>query len=219
MAPATEMQIKIAPSRTALMVIDMQNDFCAEGGYVERIGKNAAPCRAVAPIVTVLADAARAAHVPVVWVFANYADERVVPAMLRRKREMGIELPCCTPGSWGAAPFGVQPLPGERIFEKHSYSLFSNPNAEASLKKAGIDTLVFTGVQTNVCVESSLRDAHSRGFFVVIVQDGVASHSAKLHEATLMNVGSLWGDVLTSAQVLSVWGSAGRHSSPTESTT
>jgi ureidoacrylate peracid hydrolase len=73
------------------------------------------------------------------------------------------------------------------------------------LQALGRRTIVFTGVQTQVCVESTLRDAHARGYFCVAVQDAVGSHTAALHAATLDNVRFLFGDVCDAADVLAAW--------------
>lgn len=196
---------RLAPGRTALVVVDMQNDFCAPGGYIAGIGRDVASQGAiVAPLVTLIA-AARAALVPVLWLTACYEDERVPPAMLAQKRRMGVGAICCARGSWGGDFFGVRPAEGEAVFEKHTYSGFSNPGFEAHLRARGIETLLFCGVQTNICVESTLRDAHSRGFYVALAADAVASHTPHLHEATLANVRFLLGDVLTSTEIAQAW--------------
>ena len=76
---------------------------------------------------------------------------------------------------------------------------------DAQLKALGVETLVFTGVQTNVCVESTLRDAHSHGYFTVLVSDCVASHMPAQHEATLANVRFLLGYLTDSPALKSVW--------------
>ena len=88
---------------------------------------------------------------------------------------------------------------------KHTYSGFAGTDLAARLAALGRKTLVFTGVQTQVCVESTLRDAHSLGYFCVVPQDAVGSHTPALHEATLNNVRFLFGDVCASADVRKAW--------------
>jgi ureidoacrylate peracid hydrolase len=197
---------RLAPRHTALIVIDMQNDFCAEGGYVERsIGRDASACRAVAaPIATLVADA-RGAGVPVVWVTANYATARLPAGMQAISRERGITAVCCAPGSWGAKLFQLEAVPNEPIVEKSCYSGFRGTNLDTMLRSMNIRTLVLAGVQTNVCVESTLRDGHSLGFYMALAEDCVASHMPDLHEATLKNARFLLGDVLTRAQIAELW--------------
>jgi ureidoacrylate peracid hydrolase len=197
---------RLAPGRTALVVVDMQNDFCAPGGYIAgALGKDVSGLATiVAPIQALLATA-RAGGIPVIWLAAFYEEELLPPSMIAQKRRLGIEAVCCRKGSWGADFFGVAPAEGEPVFAKHTYSGFSSPKLEPHLASLGIEALAFCGVQTNVCVESTLRDAHSRGFDVAAVSDAVASHAPQLHEATLANVRFLFGDVVTSADLMALW--------------
>jgi ureidoacrylate peracid hydrolase len=112
---------------------------------------------------------------------------------------------CCAPGTWGAEFHGVAPAPGEAVIDKHCYSAFIGTDLDERLRTRGARTLVFAGVQTNVCVETSLRDAYSLGFHVVAAADCVASHTAELHEATLKNVRFLFGDVLSGREIAALW--------------
>ena len=199
---------RLSASRCALLVVDLQNDFCARGGYIERLGKTVEGYRALLEPVGALLHAARAAHVPVAWLRAAYASGDISAAMRSKKLGMGITEDCCVPGSWGYDYFGPRPAEGEPEFDKHSYSGFSHPGLRPWLSRTGVQTVVFCGVQTNVCVESTLRDAHSRGYYVAIAADAVASHTLSLHEATLANVQFLFGDVVSSAEVVSSWSGA-----------
>ncbi len=205
-APLKCVAERLRPAHTAVLVIDMQNDFCAEGGYVERvIGKNAAPCRAVAAPIMTLVAAARAAAVPVVWVRADYRLEKLPAGMAARFADQGKGAVCCAPGTWGADFYGCAPLPGETILDKHCFSAFIGTDLAARLGARGVRTIVFAGVQTNVCVESTLRDALSLGFNVVLAGDCVASHTPELHEATIKNVRFVLGDVLSGREIATLW--------------
>lgn len=196
---------RLAPQRTALIVVDMQNDFCAPGGYIDGIGKDVSGLAAIVPPLNGLLARARRAGVPVIWLTACYEEREIPPSMIAQRRRIGASAICCERGSWGAGFFGVSPEANETVFEKHTYSGFSNPDLERHLREFGREALVFAGVQTNVCVESTLREAHSRGFDVAIVQDAVASHAAVQHQATLANVGFLLGDVVTAEAVELAW--------------
>lgn len=201
----TDRADRLAPPHAALVVVDMQNDFCAAGGYVDRLGLDVASTEALIEPLERLIAAARVAGVPVVWLAACYEDGRIPPSMLQQKLSRGIEAVCCAGQSWGGAFFRIAPAEGEPVFEKHTYSGFSNPALEAYLRARGIETMLFCGVQTNVCVESTLREAHSRGFNVAIVDDAVRSHTPALHEATLANVRFLFGDICTSSELVAQW--------------
>lgn len=198
---------KLAPRAAALVVVDMQNDFCAAGGYIDKVMRlDVSAGAAVAKPIAALLAAARAAKVPAVWLRADYSLARIPVSMRVKLEARGITAICCEPGSWGADWFGVRPAEGEAVVTKHTYSGFAGTDLRDRLAALGRQTLVFTGVQTQVCVESTLRDAHSLGYYCVVPQDAVGSHTPALHEATLNNVRFLFGDVCTSAEVGAAWG-------------
>lgn len=196
---------RLNPAHSAVLVVDMQHDFCAEDGYVEVVvGSSTAACRSlVNPLATFL-DSARASSVAVVWIRAIYDHDKLPQAILTKHQSNG-DVVCCGSGTAGAAFYGVAPQDDEVVFDKHSYSAFTNPDLVGWLRTRGIQSLIFTGVQTNVCVESSLRDAVCRNFYATIASDCVASHSPLLHDATLANVRALFGDVLMAKEIESIW--------------
>jgi ureidoacrylate peracid hydrolase len=194
-----------APDHTALLVVDMQNDFCAPGGYIERVmKKDASACRDVVQPINELLVLARAAQIPVLWLRANYAHESLPESMHAKLVRLGITDVCCASGTWGADWFGVRPASSEPVIEKHCYSGFMNTSLHRLLQERSVKTLVFCGVQTHVCVESTLRDAHSLGYYCVVRAECVGSHTPTLHEATLANARFL-GDVTTVAELRSLW--------------
>jgi ureidoacrylate peracid hydrolase len=197
---------KLAPEACALLVIDMQNDFCASGGYIDKtMGKDVSAARTVVEPLQHLLEAARARGVPVVWVYADYSHEGLPDSMRVKLKARGITAECCKPGTWGAGWFGVTPVAGEALVAKTTYSGFAATSLASTLHELGARTLVFAGVQTQVCVESTLRDAHSLGYFCVVPQDAVASHTPALHAATLDNIRFLFGDVCATADVTAAW--------------
>jgi nicotinamidase-related amidase len=196
----------MAPKHCAVLVIDMQNDFCAPGGYVERVvKKDPAPCSEVAPRIRQLVVAARASGVPVTWLRADYRTEKIPESMLGKLVDAGIKDACCVPGTWGYQWHGVEPGADEAIIDKHSYDAFVGTDLEAQLRRGGRRTLVFAGVQTNICVEAAVRHAQALGFYCVVPSDCVASHTPPAHEGTLNIVRFLLGDVTTLADVQRVW--------------
>jgi ureidoacrylate peracid hydrolase len=209
MSPLLSVAERLAPRHTALLVIDMQNDFCAADGYVETVlGKDASPCRAAVAPIAGLIERARASRVPVIWIRADYSPDKVPVHLALKARERGSTAPFCHGGSWGAAFYELSPASSEPIIDKHCFSAFIGTRLEQQLRAAGIRTVVLTGVQTNACIESSLRDAASLGFHVVVASDGVASHTPTLHDATLKNVAFLFGDVLSAAEIGRIWQAA-----------
>jgi len=191
---------------TALLVIDMQNDFCASGGYIDRVmGKDVQSAATVVPPIQRMVDAARRRGVPVIWVMADYSHAALPASMRSKLLERNITQACCAPGSWGAELFQLQANADEPQVIKHTYSGFHRTSLHETLQRRGIETLVFTGVQTHICVESSLRDAHSLGYYCVMLEDAVSAHTPAAHQATVDNVNFLFGDACPSQTVLDAW--------------
>lgn len=206
-----ELDALVAPAHTAVVVIDMQNDFCAPGGWTDRVVKrDISRFGAVAQTIGQLLDAARTASVPVVWVRADYSAHAVVEPMRARSQRLGITEDCCVPGTWGADWFGVAPQPDEPVVTKHCYSGFRDPALHEALQARGVRTIVFAGVQTHVCVESTLRDGHSHGYYCVVPADCVASPSVAAHDVMLSTVGAIFGTVTTLAEMTAEWCGEGK---------
>jgi len=197
---------RVDKAHTALLVIDMQNDFCAPGGYIQRVlGKDITHCGAIVPKVQTLIESARSTGVPVLWLRACYRPELIPASMQAKLAQQGITDICCDRDSWGYDWYGVQPLPSETVVEKHSYDGFVGTSLERELRARHVRTLVFAGVQTNICVEATLRHAHALGYHCVVPEDCVASHTPQAHEATLNNVRFLLGDVTRADDIIAYW--------------
>ncbi len=205
-APLASLPARLNPAHTALLVVDMQNDFCAPGGYVERvIGKDVSACSAVAPGIGKLIEHARQHAVEVIWLRACYETTYLSAPMRAKLQEQNITDLCCERGTWGYAWYRDEPHPDELVLDKYCYDGFVGTTLAEDLHKRGIQTLIFAGVQTNICIESTLRHAHSLGFYCVVPQDCVASHTEPAHQATLNNVRFLLGDVTTREDIAGIW--------------
>lgn len=201
---------RVDPAHTAVLVVDVQNDFCAPGGYIDSVlGRDVSGSLPVAEAIAELLDAARGAGVPAIWVKAVYDFRYLSAPMLTKIREMGLEhAVCCAEGSWGADWFAIRPGEGEPEIVKHRYSAFVGTPLEAMLKRRGIRTLVITGVATNICIDSTLRDAFLRDYYVVVPSECVGSANRALHEATLQNVDFLFGDLTGGKEIAEIWAGA-----------
>jgi ureidoacrylate peracid hydrolase len=187
------------PEHTALLVIDMQNDFCAEGGFLQKErGYDVGFAATVADNIRSVVDAAREAGMPVVWVRSIYDYKYLADPHIVKRRGEG----CCMEGSWGADFFALAPAPGELIVDKHCYNGFRETTLDADLRSRGIRTLIVTGVATNVCVDSTLREGFFLGYYIVLLEDCVGSNSRAGHEGTLATVRNNIGTVAPSHAVI-----------------
>ena len=202
----TDLRSVVDPGHTAVLVIDVQNDFCAPGGHTEvNLGKDVADCQAVVdPIVRLVASARRTGAL-VIWVKADYNRTYLSPPIHARQVARGIANAYCVAGTWGAELYRVSPEDGDMVIQKHRHSAFIGTELEQILRDRGIQTVVFAGVQTHVCIESSLRDASARGYYVVVPGDCVGSFDRDLHNKTLRCVEMHFGDVVGSNDLLELW--------------
>ena len=211
------LQKKLQPEHTALVVIDVQNDFCAGQGMMAVEGFDMTFVQSMAARLPQLLDRARAANVLVVFVrniynaSPNLYLSDVWLEQAARKREGSyVTRPVCVANSWGADFFAdVRPLATEAIVTKHRYSAFHNTDLETILRANGIRTVVLSGCATNVCVETSAREAFLRDYYVVIAEDGTAGYALEKHESTLKTIDLYFGEVASIADVVSHWEEAG----------
>ena len=127
-----------------------------------------------------------------------------------RRRPGGYTLfPACEEGSWGGDfVSGIGPKPGEIVITKHRYSAFLNTELETVLRARDVRTLVFAGVSTNCCVESSVREAFMKDFYVVVSSDATAAYTAAQHEGALKTIEMLFGEIASIHEIRDVWRSS-----------
>ena len=194
----------IAAARTALVVVDMQNYFCAEGFPAE-----VPLSRAIVPNINRLARAMRAAGGTVVWVqtdsaealtrWGNHHKYMLTPERVQ-KRLAGLDAK-----AEGFRLFGeLEAAGGDLRVRKTTYSAFmpGSSDLDAQLKARGIDTVLITGTATNVCCESSARDAMLRDYRVAMISDGNATWTDEEHAGTLNTFAIFFGDVMTTDEAL-----------------
>lgn len=211
--PARPEPLRLNPAETAMIIVDMQNAYASPGGYLDIAGFDIAGCEAVIQRAVVAADAARRAGIQVIY-FQNGWDadyqEAGTPASpnwhksnalktMRRRPELAGTL--LAKGGWDYALVeALAPRPGDLVVPKPRYSGFFNTNIDSLLRVRGIRNIIFTGIATNVCVESSLRDAFHLEYFGVVLED--ATHAAGpdfAQKAALYNIETFFGWVSTVA--------------------
>jgi ureidoacrylate peracid hydrolase len=202
--------VEIDLKRTAVLVIDMQNTFCKKGGGFDLGGRDISLIPGTYGPIKSVCDAARAKKIKVVYVVHRLTpDAREVGPLSRfrayagrrpEQRDSGI-----LEGTWGTEIIDeLKPMPDEMVIVKRRFSAFAGTELDMMLKTFDIRYLVFTGVATNICVESSFRDASHLQYLPIMLSDGVAASPPERQESTLANVRDVFGWVTTSDKLVKV---------------
>ena len=200
---------RLVPRRTALVVIDMQNAFCAPGAAIE-----VPVARSIVPKVNRLAAAVRSSGGSVVWVRMTIKDATDWPVFLSALVDTGNSariLAELRPGSEGHKLWPeCEAMPADLVVPKNRFSAFlpSACDLTATLKSKGIEFVLIAGTLTNVCSESSARDAAMQDFKVTLVSDANAARSDAEHLASLITFIQSFGDVRTTDELIAMLRSA-----------
>ena len=211
--PARPEPVRIRASDTAVIVIDMQNAYASVGGYVDKAGFDVAPAAAAIGQIARVLETARGAGMPVIYLQNGWDADYVeagTPASpnwhksnalktMRARPELAGQL--LARGGWDYELVdALAPQPGDIRLHKTRYSAFFNSQLDSVLRSRGIRTLVFVGIASNVCVESTLRDGFHLEYFGIMLED--ATHHLGpdfVREATVYNIEKFFGWVSTVA--------------------
>ncbi|HHB7984995.1 TPA: pyrimidine utilization protein B [Klebsiella pneumoniae] len=205
--PARPESLTFAPQQSALIVVDMQNAYASQGGYLDLAGFDVSATQPVIDNINTAVAAARAAGMLIIW-FQNGWDDQYVEAggpgspnyhksnalkTMRQRPELQGKL--LAKGGWDYQLVDeLTPQEGDIVLPKPRYSGFFNTPLDSILRSRGIRHLVFTGIATNVCVESTLRDGFFLEYFGIVLED--ATHQAGpafAQQAALFNIETFFG--------------------------
>jgi len=204
---------RLVPSHTALVIIDMQKDFCVDGFATSRAGRPLDAVKELIPRLARLRDAASRAGVLVFHVgfetYPEHMSDSGVWLTQRRRATYASDKIALSESEGMEFIDELSPGEGELTVMKHRYSAFKGTDFDMLLRAHDIRTVVPTGVSTNVCVESTLRDAFEHTYYVCVPEDGCASWDMELHAATLKTANARFGLVTSVDAIIEVWKAAG----------
>jgi len=207
--------------KSAVVVVDMQNAFASAKGMLDLAGVDITAAAQVVHSIGGVIEAARRESVPVVYLQMGYQpdlSDSGGPTSPNWHKELGIRMMNCQPelrgklvtvGSWDFEIVDeLKPRGGDLVIVKTRYSGFARTPLNEELRKRGIRFLFFTGIATNVCVESTLRDAFFLDYWPILISDAAMGSQKAMHEATLQNVEAFFGWTIPAAEFVNKVGAA-----------
>ena len=203
--------------KSAIVVVDMQNAFASKGGMLDIAGVDITDASRVIRAIRSVTDTARETSVAVVYLRMAYKpdlSDSGGPSSPNFHKELAMTLMCSRPelkgkvlteGTWDAEIVAdLAPQQGDLIITKTRYSGFAGTPLDSQLRMRGIQYLFFAGIATNVCVESTLRDAYFHDYWPILLRDAaMPAGPPAAHDATIFNVESFFGWTVTSEELLS----------------
>ena len=207
----------VAPERVALIIIDMQKDFCAPGGYIDAQGVDLGAARATIPPIRSVLEAVRAIpHMHIIHTREGHRPELVDLPFNKRWRSEQV-----CPGIGNQGPLGkilvrgepgweiipeLAPIPGEIVIDKPGKGAFYATDLDHIVRLGGITHMIVAGLTTDVCVHTTIREANDRGLETLLLKDCTAATESSHRDATFTMTemqGGLFGATGTSSQLLS----------------
>lgn len=191
------------PVRAAVIVIDMQRDFCSPTGAFARAGVDITANQRIVDPINGFASQMRASGLLIVWVRQCISSRHISPAIERRLRRAPERMELCRPGTTGAAlAEGLQVHADDPVIDKYRYSAFSGSSLDQLLRSSGIQTVILCGTAANGCVDTTARDAAQMDYDVLIASDLTGYSDARLASVALENLDRHFALVCRSDEIL-----------------
>jgi len=179
---------ELLKTKCALIVVDVQNDFCHPDGACAKRGLDVSGAKEIIPNLKKLIDWSHKQKTPVILIQTIHTPETDSEAW-------------CRPGTWGIEFYEFSPAKEDIIVNKHRYSAFINTRLSTVLRTVKAETLIMTGVATNVCVESTARDGFMLDYNILLVPDCCSAPSKAAHDMTLETITKHFGMVAVSDEL------------------
>jgi ureidoacrylate peracid hydrolase len=198
-------QVSLPSGRTivpALIVVDMQNGFVAKGGSYDKLGMNTSNYRAIIPKLKELIEFCRSMGIDVFYTEAVKEASGIdvltkIHNFLPKTRQERLKVPICIRGTWdGVTIDELKPKENDPVVIKRRDSAFQDTELRVWLQSQGVNLLVFAGIDTSICVETSLREGFNIGYDVMIISDATASGYSQHYQTTLERVSDYYGLVM-----------------------
>ena len=193
----------VAPSKTAILVVDVQNDFCEPAGASGKAGRDTGAAMAMIPTLQRLLGAAREHGTNVIFIQTIHEPSTDSDAWIGRRVDPNAKN--CLKGTWGAEFTGIAPRESEPVVIKHRYSAFLNTRLDSVLRTLKVENIIVLGVATNVCVESTARHGFMLDYHTVLVSDCSAGYDRPAHDMTMETHAKHFGTVATAQQIIDTW--------------
>ena len=195
---------RVDPSRSILVVVDMQNDFCHRDGAACKRGRDMAFVQSMIPRLIRLVNRARTHGLPICFVRTSGNPWTNSPVWTEFKNP---ELLACAEGSWGAEFHeGLAPEPGDMVVTKHRYSAFIGTDLDMLLRARGINSLLVSGVGTGMCVFHTLTVGFMLDYYITLVEDCCATtYGPDAHDEAVALVKKHYGRVTSSDEIGDIW--------------
>ena len=200
-----DLEYRLDPSRVALLIVDVQRDFCGPTTVTGQARDNTAMVQ-MCDALDELIPRARDANVPVIYVRTVHDPLADSPVWrTRRAVPYRFEDELCKPNTEGIEFACIPPAAGEAVVTKRRYDAFIGTDLDHLLRSMGRAAIVATGCLTDICVETAVRHAVSLDYFVTVAADCCASFTTAAHDDALSRMGRAFGRVTTSQEIASIW--------------
>ncbi len=198
-----ELNELLTKTKSAVIVVDVQNDFCSKDGACAKNGCDVSGVDKMIPNLQLLLDTAHKNDMPVIFIQTVHTKETDCESWISRSEGKSSQV--CRPNSWGIEFYKVFPEENDIIVNKHRYSAFIHTRLETVLHTLKAETIIVCGVATNVCVESTARDGYMLDFNLILAEDCCSEFNSEAHELTCRNIRERFGKVATSKEIAAVF--------------